>query len=309
MFDKFSEEAIKVIMFAREEAKVLKHSNVGSEHLLLGLIAVGKPAVSFSSLCWFSLDLPKIRAQVEKFGRNGDRPSPDDLPFSVDAKQALQAAYELARNRFPVKINSGDILLGLLEKEQSYVVSLLKELGVDRQELRMTVVYKGMPTGPIVGDGSVMSDDEARELLKDCSRVIDFASNEALALGHNSVGTEMILLGLSGAGGSVAKVLGDFGATPDTVRVAINDVIGKMPKLTMLGGAPVVLPFSPRAKQLFNNALQEAFSLGHDSLCPRHLLLGMLYERDSAVFQVLKRLKIDFEELRKVGLALFNDGR
>jgi len=297
-------------MFAREEAKGLRHSNLCGEHLLFGLLAVGASAVSYECLSSFSVDLRKIREKVSERISKSNRPVPDDLPFTADAKVALQAAFEHARSRgLPVEIDSGDMLLGLIDDQDAPAVHLLKELGVDRQELRMTVIYKRMASSGVVVKGDCeMSDEEAMGLLHGCHRVVAFAADEAVRLGHGSIGTEMILMGLAGAGGSVAKVLEEFGATPDVVRKTIESVVGSMPKLIIISAAPAGLPFSPRAKQLFKNSMDEAVRLGHDAITPRHLLLGMLHERDSVAFQVLNRLKVDFAELRKAGLKLFADG-
>lgn len=307
MFDRFSDEAIKVIMLAQEEATRLSHENVGSEHILVGLYLVGAPSISYKSLSSL-IDFGKLRQGVERIRARGDKPSPKNLPFSADAKQALHHAFDHARNCPPQKIDSGHMLLALLENEESIAVQLLKEIGIDRQVLRQFIIYTGTQSKePNVMDGSRMTDREARELLKGCSKVVDFASEEARKLGHHSLGTELILLGLAGAGGSVATALEKMGVTPEMVRDSIVSVVGTFPKLLMLDKVPDELPFSPRAKQLIDNSMTEAIQLGHDSLCPRHLLLGLLHERDCVAFQVMKSLKLEIHELRNVGLALFED--
>jgi len=305
MFDRFSDEAVKVIMLAIEEAKILDHEEVGSEHLLLGLFLVGSSATSHEVLNSYSFDLGKTRREVENLRIRKPGSSGKELPFSNDAKQVIQAAYDAARTRFPVKIESGHMLLGIVQTQNTVAVGLLTGMGVDLQELRMTIIYR-IPQAqePNIGDCDNISDGYAKESLSGCFEVMKIAAVEGARLGHASIGTELILLGLAGAGGSVANALCSVGVTPDSVRTAIENIVGIMPSLVV---SAKEVPLSLRARRLVKDAMDVAFQHGHDKINPRHLLLAILQESDCVAYVVVKRLKVNIEDLRSAGLKLLQD--
>ena len=125
--------------------------------------------------------------------------------------------------------------------------------------------------------------------------VLNLAREEARLLDHDFIGTEHILLGLvreEGAGNS--GVLTSFGISLESVRGKVQETTGS--------GAPSVNrspPFTPRAKKGLELSLREALALGHHSIGPEHILLGLLREGEGVAVQVLGYLGVDLVTVRE----------
>ncbi|MCC7526925.1 MAG: hypothetical protein IT342_00300 [Candidatus Melainabacteria bacterium] len=304
MFEKFSQEAIKVIMHAQEEARVLKHPVVGCEHLLLGLIACGT-GLAHKVLTSHNLTLAGVRANVATVHKKGKKVSPKELPFDDDAKSALERAFEEVRKSNHAQICSEHLLLGLLLSpwKQNMATNLFASLGVEPQGLRLSVIYAMQSEGsPTVIDGSCMSQEYAKWLLKQCPQVFMFATTEAFRLKQSQLGSEMILLGLLGAGGTVIRVLEDFGITLDLAREEISNLVGEGS-----GQIGIDLPITPDAQKVLQAAGEEAAQLGCDTLNARLLLLGFTHVQDGIAWRFLREKNMDLEALRSATLALFDD--
>lgn len=125
-------------------------------------------------------------------------------------------------------------------------------------------------------------------------KAVMLAQEEARRTGHNLVGTEQLLLGLIGEGTALAaRVLRDMGVTLKAARAAVERYIGRGP-----GYVPPNLPFTPKAKKIFEHAFDEARQMGHTYIGTEHLLLALAKERESVAIKVLEQLGIDREELR-----------
>lgn len=118
---------------------------------------------------------------------------------------------------------------------------------------------------------------------------IMLAQEEARRLGHNLVGTEQILLGLLREGTSVAAmVLKDMDITLESTRKVVEKIIGRGS-----GFVPAEIPFTPKAKRLFEQSFKEARQLGHNYIGPEHLLLAILQDSDSVAGKVLQSLGVN----------------
>jgi ATP-dependent Clp protease ATP-binding subunit ClpC len=160
MFDKFSEEAIKVIMLAQEEASLLKHHWLGSEHILLGLIRMESDSLPCKVLGSFDVHLKNTRAAVEKLRPKGSKSSPKHLPFNPGAIKALECSFRAAMAD-DTTIKPEHILLGLLEDTGGAAVQVMESLGAERQRLRQTILYRtSFAGGPFVEDSSGLSQEE-----------------------------------------------------------------------------------------------------------------------------------------------------
>src|SRR5438477_11185239 len=114
-------------------------------------------------------------------------------------------------------------------------------------------------------------------------KVLVIAQNEALALGHNFIGTEHVLLGLLGEGtGVAAQILAAGSVTLDGVRARVTDLVP--PSTSTPSTTP---PFTPRAKKCLELALRECLDFGHDHIGTAHLLLGLLREGEGVAAQLL----------------------
>jgi ATP-dependent Clp protease ATP-binding subunit ClpC len=125
-------------------------------------------------------------------------------------------------------------------------------------------------------------------------KVIMFAQEEARRLGHNLVGTEQILLGLISEGTGVAAiVLKDLGITLETARQEVVNVIGRGS-----GFVPAEIPFTPKAKRIFELGFKEARQLGHNYIGTEHLLLAITQDKEGVAAKVLENLNVDLGDIR-----------
>lgn len=124
--------------------------------------------------------------------------------------------------------------------------------------------------------------------------VIMKAQEEARRLRHNFVGTEQLLLGILCEGSSTsAKVLGEMGIDLNSARVEVEGIIGRGN-----GNAPAEIPFTPKVKQVFEQAFQEARKLDSSYIEPEHLLLSLTQSVESVAYRVMTNLGVDPAKVR-----------
>ena len=133
-------------------------------------------------------------------------------------------------------------------------------------------------------------------------RVVVLAQDEARGLKHNYIGTEHLLLGLISEGeGVAAKALETMGIKGEAVRASVIEIIGE-------GEKPVEghIPFTPRAKRVFELSLREALQLGHNYIGTEHLLLGLLKEGEGVASQVLTKQGADLAQVRQTVIQMLS---
>jgi ATP-dependent Clp protease ATP-binding subunit ClpC len=130
------------------------------------------------------------------------------------------------------------------------------------------------------------------------------SQNEAVALRHDYIGTEHILLGLlREESGLAAAVLVSLDINFEGVRAQVEHIVGKGDRDATSGQ----MPFTPRAKKTFDLALREALSLGHDYVGTEHILLGLGQEREGVAFTVLRHFGADAETIRNRVIVFLSD--
>ena len=133
-------------------------------------------------------------------------------------------------------------------------------------------------------------------------RVVVLAQDEARGLKHNYIGTEHLLLGLISEGeGVAAKALETMDIKGEAVRASVIEIIGE-------GEKPVEghIPFTPRAKRVFELSLREALQLGHNYIGTEHLLLGLLKEGEGVAAQVLTKQGADLAQVRQTVIQMLS---
>ena len=133
-------------------------------------------------------------------------------------------------------------------------------------------------------------------------RVVVLAQDEARGLKHNYIGTEHLLLGLISEGeGVAAKALETMGIKGEAVRASVIEIIGE-------GEKPVEghIPFTPRAKRVFELSLREALQLGHNYIGTEHLLLGLLKEGEGVAAHVLTKQGADLAQVRQTVIQMLS---
>jgi ATP-dependent Clp protease ATP-binding subunit ClpC len=140
MSNRFTDRVQRVIIIAQEEAKRLNHDYVGTEHMLLGLVALGE-GVAARVLGNIGVDLKKVRAEVEKLVGTGDNVMLlGEIPFTPRAKKVLELAVEEAQSLGHTYVGTEHLLLGLLREEEGIAARVLENIGVRIADVREEVV-------------------------------------------------------------------------------------------------------------------------------------------------------------------------
>ena len=154
MFERFTDRARRVVVLAQEEARLLNHSYIGTEHILLGLIHEGE-GVAAKALETLGISLEAVRAQVEEIiGQGGSSPS-GHIPFTPRAKKVLELSLREALQLGHNYIGTEHILLGLIREGEGVAAQVLVKLGADLSRVRQQVIqllsgYQG-PQGKTEG--------------------------------------------------------------------------------------------------------------------------------------------------------------
>ncbi|MCU0541535.1 MAG: ATP-dependent Clp protease ATP-binding subunit [Oscillatoriaceae cyanobacterium Prado104] len=139
MFERFTEQAIKAIMLAQEEARRLGHNFVGTEQILLGLVGEGT-GIAAKVLLEMGLNLKEARYEIEKIIGRGSGFLPPEIPFTPRVKRIFETALNEARQLGHNYIGTEHILLGLIQDDEGVAAKVLHNLGIDRARIRTLVI-------------------------------------------------------------------------------------------------------------------------------------------------------------------------
>ncbi len=139
MFERFTDRARRVVVLAQEEARLLNHNYIGTEHILLGLIHEGE-GVAARALESLGISLERVREQVETLiGKGGTLPS-GHIPFTPRAKKVLELSLREALQLGHNYIGTEHILLGLIREGEGVAAQVLSKLGADLAKVRQHVI-------------------------------------------------------------------------------------------------------------------------------------------------------------------------
>jgi ATP-dependent Clp protease ATP-binding subunit ClpA len=139
MFERFTDRARRVVELAQEEARMLGHDYVGTEHLLLGLIHEGE-GVAAQVLESLGISLQAVRQQVEDIIGQGQQAQSGDIPLTPRAKKVLELSLREARVLGHNYIGTEHILLGLILEGEGVAAQVLARLGADLNRVRQQVL-------------------------------------------------------------------------------------------------------------------------------------------------------------------------
>ena len=227
MFERFTDRARRVVVLAQEEARLLNHNYIGTEHILLGLIHEGE-GVAAKALEQLGISLEAVRTQVEEIiGQGGSSPS-GHIPFTPRAKKVLELSLREALQLGHNYIGTEHILLGLIREGEGVAAQVLVKLGADLSRVRQQVIQllsgyagkegatTGGPTSEATPTGSLVLDQFGRNLTqlarekkldpvigreREIERVMQVLSrrtkNNPVLIGEPGVGKTAIVEGLS----------------------------------------------------------------------------------------------------------------
>ncbi|HIW46867.1 MAG TPA: ATP-dependent Clp protease ATP-binding subunit, partial [Candidatus Yaniella excrementigallinarum] len=139
MFERFTDRARRVVVLAQEEARMLNHSYIGTEHILLGLIHEGD-GVAAKALQSLDVSLGAVREQVREIIGQGQQAPSGHIPFTPRAKKVLELSLREALQLGHNYIGTEHILLGLIREGEGVAAQVLVQLGADLNRVRQTVI-------------------------------------------------------------------------------------------------------------------------------------------------------------------------
>jgi ATP-dependent Clp protease ATP-binding subunit ClpA len=141
MFERFTSQSRRVVVLAQEEARMLDHNYIGTEHLLLGLLHEGQGSAA-RVLTEMDVTLAAARDQVVAIVGRGQQQPSGHIPFTPRAKKSLESSLREALLLGDGYIGTGHLLLGLIRQSDNTAVKMLGELGADLNDLRARVTQE-----------------------------------------------------------------------------------------------------------------------------------------------------------------------
>src|ERR1039458_4455294 len=173
VFERFTERARQVVVLAQEEARALRHTYIGTEHILLGLLREqeGLAARVLESL---DITLERVRSEVVRIVGSGEEFPAGQIPFTPRAKQVLELALREALSLGHNYIGTEHILLGLVRENEGVAARILLDFDADSEKIRNEVIRMlSGPTGRRSGPGAVAGAAGAGADAKKSSKLLD----------------------------------------------------------------------------------------------------------------------------------------
>ncbi len=139
MFERFTDRARRVVVLAQEEARMLDHNYIGTEHILLGIVHLGEGAAA-KALDSLGISLDGARQQVEEIIGRGKHAPSGHIPFTPRAKKVLELSLRESLQLGNDYIGTEHILLGLLREGEGVAAQVLVRLGADLNRVRQQVI-------------------------------------------------------------------------------------------------------------------------------------------------------------------------
>src|SRR5687767_7951424 len=173
MFERFTDRARRVVVLAQEEARMLNHNYIGTEHILLGLIHEGE-GVAAKALESLGISLEAVRQQVEDIIGQGQSAPTGHIPFTPRAKKVLELSLREALQLGHNYIGTEHILLGLIREGEGVAAQVLQKLGADLNRVRQQVIQllsgytggKEAASGEAAPHGAMALDQFGRNLTR-----------------------------------------------------------------------------------------------------------------------------------------------
>src|SRR3954452_19647559 len=234
MFERFTDRARRVVVLAQEEARMLNHNYIGTEHILLGLIHEGE-GVAAKALESLSISLDGVREQVQEIIGQGQQAPSGHIPFTPRAKKGLELSLREALQLGHNYIGTEHILLGLIREGEGVAAQVLVKLGADLNLVRQQVIQ--------LLSGYQGRDPDAAEDTPSTSHVLDEFGRDLTQAARNSTLDPVI-----GRGREIERVMQILSRRSENLPVLIgeagigtDDVVDGLAQAIVKGEVPQAL--------------------------------------------------------------------
>lgn len=233
MFGRFSEKSQKAILFAQQEAREQRHSYIGSEHILLGIIKEGTDSGAHI-LSRLGIDYKKAKEATLDIVSSGQGPAISSIAYTPRTKRIFELAFEVSKEMGEVAVSTEHLLLGILREGQGVAILVLKRLGIDIMSLENDILNNMEDYEDYDDEGSEISSEALEKYTtnlnkkaeegkidpvigreKEIKRVIQVLSrrtkNNPVLIGEPGVGKTAIAEGLAAeiVAGNVPELMKD----------------------------------------------------------------------------------------------------
>ena len=223
MFERFTNQSRRVVVLAQEEARMLNHNYIGTEHLLLGLLHEGSGTAA-TALTSAGITLEAARAEVETIIGEGTQAPTGHIPFTSRAKKCLELSLREALQLTDNYIGTGHLLLGLIRKGDGVGVQVLERLGADLGQLRdrVTAELENDPEAAEDPDETaIVRPSRQREPLR---RLLDTIDNRLSSIeGHLGITGAEPTARPAGGGSPVAAEIGRLNAEVIRLKALLRE--------------------------------------------------------------------------------------
>jgi ATP-dependent Clp protease ATP-binding subunit ClpC len=217
MFEKFSDRARRVVVLSQEEARLLNHNYIGTEHILLGLVHEDE-GVAARALRSLNVRLDAVRGEVEEIIGQGGSPPSDHIPFTPRAKKVLELSLREAIQLGHNYIGTEHVLLGLVREGEGVACQVLVKLGAELPKVRARVLQLvAESSGPGTGGWIFRPSSELTAVLDEAHRVAE-ARGEAEVMPIH-----VFLAAVEHPDGAAGRMLQTVGVDPEDLRRRVLD--------------------------------------------------------------------------------------
>ena len=300
----FTKGAQDVMRLAQKSSEDYKHNYIGTEHLLLGMLLERK-GIAGRALRQLGIDETRVEELLQRMTRAEQRSEHAPVELSPGCKRVLELAVSEAQRRQDNLIDTKHLLLGLVGLPEGVAIDIFKRMGITPKAITYQIdivssdaidfskASSAPPLPPL--PETTRTPRRMERFTQRARRVLSLAQEAAESFQHNYIGTEHLLLGLILEEGGVAgRVLRELGSDQRRVEELVERMTRASPRTTTI--APEL---SPGTKRVLELAVDEARRMGHHYIGTEHLLLGLVRLPEGVAIDILKRLGISPEEVRR----------
>ena len=230
MFERFTDRARRVVVLAQEEARMLNHNYIGTEHILLGLVHEGE-GIASKALLSLNVSLDAVRRQVEEVIGRGGSPPGGHIPFTPRAKKVLELSLREALQLGHNYIGTEHILLGVIREGEGVGAQVLTKLGANLERVRQAVIHLLPASG---AESPVLAEFQA-DMASTLARVVErgrrtrelaerLAGLLAEAMDDPTVTADLVLSGLPPNSDHLQTLEALFGEQEEELLAAMTEL-------------------------------------------------------------------------------------